>query len=131
VKGLSENIRVVSIVGRYLEHARIAYFGNGGAEEIYLSSADWLPRNLEKRIELMFPLRDEAARARVKTILESYFADNSKAHRLGPNGRWKKLKAGEGEKPYSAQASFYEAVKRRKAMEEAPAEELEVRRRPT
>jgi polyphosphate kinase len=131
VKGLSENITVVSVVGRFLEHARIVYFGNGGAEEMYLSSADWLPRNLEKRIELMFPVRDEIARARVKAILDAYFADNVKAHRLGSNGRWKKRKPAEGEMPYSAQASFYETVKRRRALEEAPAEDLEVRRRPT
>ena len=56
VKGLSENIKVVSVVGRYLEHARLSYFRNGGAEELYLSSADWMTRNLERRIELMFPV---------------------------------------------------------------------------
>jgi polyphosphate kinase len=131
VKGLSENIGVVSIVGRNLEHARIIYFGNGGSEEIYLSSADWLPRNLEKRIELMFPVRDEGARARVREILAAYFRDNAKAHRLGSNGRWKKIKPAEGEASYSVQADFYETVKRRKALAEAPEEELEVRRRPT
>jgi polyphosphate kinase len=131
VKGLSENITVVSVVGRILEHARIICFGNGGSEEIYLSSADWLPRNLEKRIELMFPVRDEAARSRIREILAAYFADTCKAHKLGPNGRWKKLKSAEGEGPFSAQAAFYEAVKRRKALAEAPNEDLEVRRRPT
>jgi polyphosphate kinase len=130
VKGLSENIEVVSIVGRNLEHARIILFGNGGAEEMYLSSADWLPRNLEKRIELMFPVRDERARKRIRDILSSYFLDNVKAHRLQPNGRWKKLRPAEGEAPYSVQVAFYEAVKRRKALDEAPAEDLEVRRRP-
>jgi polyphosphate kinase len=130
VKGLSESIEVVSIVGRYLEHARIILFGNGGSEEIYLSSADWLPRNLEKRIELMFPVRDEKARKRVREILSAYFLDTAKAHRLQPNGRWKKTRPAEGQAPYSAQAAFYETVKRRKALDEAPAEELEVRRRP-
>jgi len=131
VKGLSENISVVSVVGRYLEHARIIYFENGGADEIYLSSADWLPRNLEKRIELMFPVRDELARRRIREILAAYFADNVKAHTLGSNGKWKKRKPAEGEEPYSAQVAFYETVKRRKEVAEAPAEELEVRRRPT
>jgi polyphosphate kinase len=131
VKGLSENIEVVSILGRYLEHARIVLFGNGGAEEIYLSSADWLPRNLEKRIELMFPVRDEGAQRRIRKILAAYFQDNVGAHRLQPNGRWKKLKPAEGEQPYSVQAAFYEEVKRRRALEEAPAEDLEVRRRPS
>jgi polyphosphate kinase len=131
VKGLSENITVVSVVGRYLEHARIIYFGNGGAEEMYLSSADWLPRNLEKRIELMFPLRDETVRSRVREIISAYFTDTAKAHALGSNGRWRKVRPAEGEEPYSVQAAFYETVKRRKALDEAPAEDLEVRRRPT
>jgi polyphosphate kinase len=131
VKGLSESITVVSVVGRNLEHSRIIYFNNGGAEEIYLSSADWLPRNLEKRIELMFPVRDESARTRIREILGAYFIDTAKAHRLGPTGRWKKVKSAEGEAPFSAQAFFYETVKRRKALAEAPEEELEVRRRPT
>jgi polyphosphate kinase len=131
VKGLSENVTVVSVVGRNLEHSRIIYFNNGGAEEIYLSSADWLTRNLEKRIELMFPVRDEAARARIREIIGAYFIDTAKAHRLNPNGRWKKVKPIEGEAPFSAQSFFYETVKRRKALEEAPTEELEVRRRPT
>jgi polyphosphate kinase len=131
VKGLSENVTVVSVVGRNLEHARIIYFNNGGAEEIYLSSADWLPRNLEKRIELMFPVREEGARSRIREILGAYFIDTAKAHRLGPNGRWKKVKTLEGEAPFSAQTFFYETVKRRKTLAEAPTEELEVRRRPT
>ena len=131
VKGLSENITVVSVVGRNLEHARIIYFNNGGAEETYLSSADWLPRNLEKRVELMFPVREEAARGRIREILGAYFIDTAKAHRLGPNGRWKKVRPREGEAPFSAQSFFYETVKRRQALAEAPQEELEVRRRPT
>jgi polyphosphate kinase len=131
VKGLSESITVVSVVGRYLEHARIIYFNNGGAQEIYLSSADWLPRNLEKRIELMFPVRDEAARSRIHEILGAYFMDTAKAHRLGPNGKWKKVRPAEGESSFSAQSFFYETVKRRKTLAEAPEEELEVRRKPT
>jgi polyphosphate kinase len=129
-KGLSEGIEVVSVVGRYLEHARIVYFANGGAEEFYLSSADWLPRNLEKRIELMFPVRDEGARKRVRAILDAYFDDTAKARRLGPDGRWKKVERTSGEKPFSSQAFFYETVKRRRLLAEAPEEELQVRRRP-
>ncbi len=131
VKGLSDNIKVVSVVGRNLEHSRIIYFNNGGSEEFYLSSADWLTRNLEKRIELMFPVREESARSRIREILGAYFIDTAKAHNLGPNGRWKKVKAVDGEAPFSAQAFFYETVKRRKTLAEAPTEELEVRRRPT
>jgi polyphosphate kinase len=131
VKGLSENITVVSVVGRNLEHARIIYFNDGGAEEMYLSSADWLPRNLEKRIELMFPVRDDEARARIREILGAYFIDTAKAHRLAPNGHWKKVKPAEGERAFSAQAFFYETVKRRKTLAEAPTDDLEVRKRPT
>jgi polyphosphate kinase len=131
VKGLSEHISVVSVVGRYLEHARIIYFRNGGAEELYLSSADWMPRNLERRVELMFPVLDEEARRRVLDILSAYFKDNSKAHRLGPSGRWRKVEAGEGEESFSAQAYFYESVKRRHALaEEPPERSLQVRKRP-
>ncbi|HUW41434.1 MAG TPA: polyphosphate kinase 1 [Rectinemataceae bacterium] len=131
VPGLSENITVVSVVGRYLEHSRIVYFRNGGTEEIYLSSADWLPRNLERRIELMFPVLDDKLAARVHEILVAYFKDNSKAHRLNPDGTWKRVAPSADEKPFSAQAFFYETVKRRHALEEAPQEELQVRRRPT
>jgi polyphosphate kinase len=132
VKGLSERISVVSVVGRYLEHARIIYFRNGGAEELYLSSADWMPRNLERRVELMFPVLDEEARRRVLEILKAYFRDNSKAHRLGPSGRWRKVEAAEGEERFSAQAYFYETVKRRQTLaEEPPERSLQVRKRPS
>jgi polyphosphate kinase len=130
VKGMSENITVVSLVGRFLEHARIFYFENGGAEEIYLSSADWLPRNLEKRIELMFPIRDESLRGRVRTILEAYFRDTVKARRLGPDGKWLRAATAKDEQPFSAQAFFYQTVKQRRAVADSPQEELQVRRRP-
>jgi polyphosphate kinase len=130
VAGQSESITVVSVVGRYLEHARIIYFANGGAEETYLTSADWLPRNLEKRIELMFPIRGEEARERVRSILRAYFDDTAKARVLGPDGRWRKAEGAAGEKPFSAQSFFYETVKRRRLLAEAPEEELQVRRLP-
>lgn len=132
VKGLSENISVISIVGRYLEHARILYFANGGASEVYLSSADWMPRNLERRIELMFPVLDEGLRGRVHGLLMDYFRDNTKSHRLGPSGRWKRVVPEEGEAPFSAQEAFYEEMIRRRDLEEEPPErELQVRRKPT
>ena len=92
-------ITVVSVVGRNLEHSRIIYFNNGGAEEMYLSSADWLPRNLEKRIELMFPVRDETARAASARYSAPYFIDTAKAHRLGPDGRWKKIGPSRAKRP--------------------------------
>lgn len=88
VKGLSENIKVISIVDRYLEHARIFYFQNDNSPEIYLSSADWMPRNLDRRIELMFPILDKKVFSEIKSILNTYFDDNSNAHILHSNGNW-------------------------------------------
>jgi polyphosphate kinase len=83
VKGVSEHIRVRSIVGRFLEHSRIYYFANGGDEEIYMGSADWMPRNLYERVEVLVPLRDEVLRDRVRhEILDAYLADNRKARIL-------------------------------------------------
>ncbi|HEY6337799.1 MAG TPA: polyphosphate kinase 1 [Candidatus Sulfotelmatobacter sp.] len=83
VRGVSERIRVRSVVGRFLEHSRIFYFANGGQEEIYLGSADWMPRNLYERVEVLAPLRDELLRERVRhEILDAYLADNLKARLL-------------------------------------------------
>ena len=83
VRGVSENIRVRSVVGRYLEHSRIYYFANGGEEEIYIGSADWMPRNLYERVEVLVPLRDEMLRNRVRhEILDAYLSDNRKARIL-------------------------------------------------
>src|SRR6202142_2362244 len=83
VRGLSDRIRVRSIVGRFLEHSRIYYFGNGGEEEIYIGSADWMPRNLYERVEVLVPVRDEFLRERVRReILDAYLADNRKARIL-------------------------------------------------
>ena len=83
VRGVSENIRVRSIVGRFLEHSRIYYFANGGDEEIYIGSADWMPRNLYERVEVLVPVRDEMLRQRVRhEILDAYLADNRKARIL-------------------------------------------------
>jgi polyphosphate kinase len=83
VRGVSDRIRVRSIVGRFLEHSRIYYFANGGEEEIYMGSADWMPRNLYERVEVLVPLRDELLRDRVRhEILDAYLADNRKARIL-------------------------------------------------
>src|SRR5246127_2516024 len=83
VRGVSENIRVRSIVGRYLEHSRIYFFANGGEEEIYIGSGDWMPRNLYERVKVLVPLRDEMLRNRVRhEILDAYLADNRKARIL-------------------------------------------------
>jgi polyphosphate kinase len=89
IRGVSERIRVRSIVGRFLEHSRIYYFGNGGDEEIYLSSADWMPRNLYERVEVMFPVLDPLLRERIRQeILQSYLADTLKARILQPDGSY-------------------------------------------
>ena len=93
VPGLSENIRVRSIVGRFLEHSRIFHFDNGGDLEIYLGSADWMPRNLFERCEVVFPVRDAAAKARIHDeILPAYMADTVKARLQQPDGTY--LRAG-------------------------------------
>jgi polyphosphate kinase len=89
VKGLSENIRVRSIVGRFLEHSRIFEFANGGRYEIYLGSADWMPRNLFERCEVIFPVKDKAARARIQQeILAAYLADTTHARLMQEDGSY-------------------------------------------
>jgi len=99
VKGLSENIRVRSIVGRFLEHSRIFEFANGGRDEIYLGSADWMPRNLFERCEVAFPVRDKAAKARIhEEILQAYLADTAKARLMQEDGSY--VRPSSGKKPH-------------------------------
>ena len=107
VEGLSENIKVVSIVDRYLEHSRIFYFQNGGTPELYCSSADWMNRNLDRRIELMFPILDKDAFADVKSILDTYFADNTTAMELQSNGSWEPVVRGKKDDAVRAQEVLY------------------------
>ncbi len=93
VPGISDNIRVISIVDRFLEHARIFHFDNGGKREVYLSSADWMPRNFQRRVEVMFPIEDEALRDRVvDEVLGVALADNVKARRLSPDGSYARVR---------------------------------------
>jgi polyphosphate kinase len=91
VKGLSEHISVRSIVDRYLEHARVFYFANGGHEEVYFSSADWMKRNLDRRLELLFPIRSPKIRRRLVGILKTYFKDNVKAWELLSDGKYRRV----------------------------------------
>lgn len=91
IPGISENIHVRSIVGNFLEHARIFYFLNDGQEELYMGSADWMPRNLDKRVEIVFPLKDERIKKEAKHILDIQLADNMKAHILQPNDKYEKI----------------------------------------
>ncbi len=104
VKGLSSNIRVRSIVGRFLEHSRICYFANGGDEEIYIGSADWMQRNMDRRVEVIVPILDPSIRDYIKhSILDAYLRDNMNARLLRSDGSYKKMSGGE---PFNAQMSF-------------------------
>jgi polyphosphate kinase len=107
LKGVSDTIEVVSVVDRFLEHARIFYFRNGGDEELYLGSADWMPRNLDRRIELLFPV-SPACRRKALEALDAMFEDNVKARRLQPDGSYKRRKAARGEEPFRAQVRLYQ-----------------------
>ena len=91
IPGISENITVRSIVGNFLEHARIFYFYSNGSEEVYMGSADWMPRNLDKRVEIVFPVEDEKIKKEVMHILEIQMEDNVKAHILQPDGSYEKI----------------------------------------
>lgn len=130
VKDLSENIKVVSIVDRYLEHSRIFYFQNGGSPELYLSSADWMSRNLDKRIELMFPVLDRTAFKEVRGILNTYFEDNTNAQELLENGIWQPVKRKNGDKEMRAQEILYKKYKKRSdSAVKTPKIDFEVRRK--
>ncbi|HEV3271507.1 MAG TPA: polyphosphate kinase 1 [Candidatus Methylacidiphilales bacterium] len=107
VPGVSENIRVVSIVGRFLEHSRIFYFGNDGAPKVYLGSADWMPRNLFRRVEVVFPVLDPGLRKRVTdVIIPGYLSDCVKARVLGPDGVYTRAVCPPGKEPTQAQLHF-------------------------
>jgi polyphosphate kinase len=103
VPGVSENIRVRSIIGRFLEHSRVYYFHNGGNEELYCASADWMDRNFFRRIELMFPILEEGLKARVMTDLDTYLADNVQAWELRPDGEYRRLPRSADTQPSAAQ----------------------------
>jgi polyphosphate kinase len=104
VPGVSENIRVTSVVGRFLEHSRIFDFRNGGNEEIYVGSADLMPRNLNRRVELMFPIEDSELRRRIRDeILAEYLSDNVKARRMQPDGTYKRTQRNDGQRALSSQ----------------------------
>lgn len=107
IKGVSENIHVYSIVGDYLEHGRVFIFDNDCEPEVFLASADWMPRNLERRVEIMFPVEDEKLKERVINILDLQFEDNVKKHELMPDESYSKKKVSE-RKRYSCQEDFCE-----------------------
>ena len=104
IPGISENITVTSVVGRFLEHARIYYFHNGGEEEILLGSADLMPRNLYRRVETLFPIEDEAIMTSVRDdILKVHLMDNLKSRLMMPDGSYKRIEPGENEEPLNSQ----------------------------
>jgi polyphosphate kinase len=109
VPGLSENIRVISIVDRYLEHARVFHFGNAGNAEYLLASADWMPRNFDRRVEIAFPVLDAALQAQIREILDTQLADTVKARRILSDGRSVRIGA-TGRPPLRSQERLYETA---------------------
>nr|WP_236696646.1 polyphosphate kinase 1 [Rhodopirellula islandica] len=116
VPGMSETIEVVSIVDRFLEHARTFYFRHGGDHEMFISSADWMPRNLDRRVELLVPVIDPEARKRLRETLQLYFRDNQNAWRMQPDGSYQRLRPRKNQAPMRVQETLYhQVVENRKA----------------
>ncbi len=107
IPGISENITVRSIVGNFLEHSRIYYFENGGLPEIYCSSADWMPRNLERRVEILFPVEEESLKEKLLHILKCQLKDTVKAHLLTADGSYEKVDR-RGKEAFNSQEAFCE-----------------------
>jgi polyphosphate kinase len=112
IPGVSENIRVHSIVGRWLEHSRVYYFENGGDEEIYLSSADWMTRNLVGRVEILFPVLQDNLKERLKHVLDLQLHDTANRHVLQPDGRYLRVQPEPGESPLNSQLALYAEAER-------------------
>jgi polyphosphate kinase len=120
IVGVSENIRVRSVVGRFLEHSRIFYFANGGQDEIYCGSADWMPRNLFERCEVVFPIRDAQIRHRIRhEILAAYMADTAKSRMETASGDYPRVRAPEG-KRFSAQDFLIRVAEGRDSIDNIP-----------
>jgi polyphosphate kinase len=107
VPDVSANIRVRSIVGRFLEHSRLFYFANNGKEEVFIGSADWMYRNLSRRVEVLVPIKDPRLRSFLKdNVLNAYLKDNVNARELKPDGTYVRIKPTEGEKRFDSQLEF-------------------------
>ena len=127
---VSENITVISVIDRFLEHSRIYYFANGGSEEIYLASADWMTRNLERRVELLFPVQDEKIKSELKEVLAYYFNDNCKSSILDNKGEWTNIFPADGEKVFRVQKEMHSCVSRASENPDAVKMDYNVRRSP-
>ena len=121
IEGISDNITVRSIVGRQLEHSRIFWFANGGEEQLYLSSADWMPRNLNDRVELFFPVETEEHIRRIKALLDLYLRDNVGAHMMQSNGSYRRVR--NKLEPVSAQSTLYEMAQLAVTADKLPMEQ--------
>ncbi|MBF2035581.1 MAG: polyphosphate kinase 1 [Leptolyngbyaceae cyanobacterium T60_A2020_046] len=113
IPGVSDRIRVVSVIGRYLEHARIFYFGNDGSEEIYIGSADWMPRNLDRRVEAVAPIEVPALMAELKAQLDIMLTDNRQAWDLNPDGTYTQRQPGSDEAERSTHQILMERARQR------------------
>jgi polyphosphate kinase len=114
IPGIFENIRVMSIVGRFLEHERVFVFGPPGEEEFLLSSADWMPRNLHRRVELLFPVEAEPLREQIRQeVITPALADNAFAYDMDAEGAYRRRVPAEGEAPRGAQAEVFDRIVRR------------------
>lgn len=121
IEGISDNITVRSIVGRQLEHSRIFWFANGGEEQLYLSSADWMPRNLNDRVELFFPVETEEHVKRIKALLDLYLRDNVGAFMMQSNGTYRRVR--NKAETVSAQSTLYEMALLSAAADKLPMEQ--------
>lgn len=119
IPGVSDRIQVISVVGRFLEHSRIYHFGNDGQPEVYVGSADLMPRNLDRRVEVLFPVEDQRLVAELGRILDVCLADTAKARRLLPDGSYQRLTPAPGEAPFSSQGRLL--VERERLRREAAA----------
>jgi polyphosphate kinase len=120
VPGTSETIQVRALIDRFLEHARIYSFENGGAREVYCGSSDWMPRNFRRRVEVLFPVVDPALKQRINDeILEMMAADNVKGWRLGASGRYERAMGAPGEPPVRSQERFIELARQAAQVTEA------------
>src|SRR5262249_21748834 len=122
VPGVSDNIRVVSIIGRFLEHERVYVFGPDGEEEFFLSSADWMPRNLDRRVEVLFPVESEKLRDQIrKEVVQLAVGESSRVYDMNSEGRYQRRKLGPGQAEVGVQESVLDWVVGHGRMSVAPA----------